>query len=180
MNTKLIHLWILAILCVSFAPLSAQSDEKATVYIVRTSRLGLVINFKYFVGDQYVGKANGGRYLKLEIDAGEHLIWAKSENRSYMIAQLKAGKTYIIDAVPRMGALKAGVRLEAVEGENPKILSRSRKFIAKRKQKIMDPEDLADYEAKNQDRIKKGLSLYESTWKGTSRVDTLDRSQTLE
>ncbi len=43
---------------------------------------------------------NFGKYFKLEVEPGEHIIWARAENRSFVHANLQAGETYLIDARP--------------------------------------------------------------------------------
>lgn len=132
--------FILAILFSSFTSLlSAQTEQntedptKATLYIVRTSGLGAAINFKYFINDQFVGKCNYGKYLKLEVEPGEHLIWAKAENRSFIEANLEAGKVYVLNALPKMGAFKAGVRLQPIDTQNERELKIVKKYIVKKK-----------------------------------------------
>ena len=139
---------------------AAQSVNKATLYIVRTSGLGPAVNFKYFIDDQFVGKMNFGKYFKLEVEPGEHIIWAKAENRSFVHATLLAGETYLIDARPQMGALKAGVILEAVNSPTEKEMAKIKKSILKGKlieydenKKKLEQQDFAGF-------IEKSLSYY--------------------
>jgi hypothetical protein len=91
--------------------LKKPSEGKSLVYFVRSSSVGFLINFKYFDGEQYLGKFNYGKYLVYECEPGKHLFWSKSENSDYLEAELEAGKVYIIDSEPQMGAIKAAVKL---------------------------------------------------------------------
>jgi hypothetical protein len=95
--------------------LNKPSEGKALVYFTRIYSTGFLINFKYFDNDKYLGKFNHGKYLAYECDPGKHLFWAKSENIDYLEAELEAGKVYIIDSEPQMGAIKAGVKLVPFE-----------------------------------------------------------------
>ena len=111
--------------------LKKPSEGKSLIYFVRTSGTGFLINFKYFDGEKYLGKFNYGKYLVYECDPGKHLFWAKSENTDYLEVELEAGKTYIIDSEPQMGAIKAGVKLVPFDN-NPSSYKNSKKYDNKR------------------------------------------------
>lgn len=153
----------------------AQSNEKATVYIVRTDFSGGLINFKVFVGDQFVGKFNHGKYLKLELDPGEHLIWATSENRSFVKAKVEAGKTYAINALPVSGAFKVAVKLFPLEDMESAGLRRAKKYVNKFKEKQMTNEEIAIDQKKFAEIIKLGLAKYEKI-KSKPRVRILENA----
>jgi len=72
--------------------ISFSQSNKATVYFTRASGLGALINFTFFDGEQVIGKFNGTKYMKYECEAGKHLFWARSENESYVEAELEANK----------------------------------------------------------------------------------------
>ena len=82
-------------------------SEKSIVYFTRANSTGALINFTYFDDEKVIGRFNGPKYLKYECNPGKHLFWARSENKSFVEATLLAGKTYIIDVKPKMGAIKA-------------------------------------------------------------------------
>ncbi|MFD0860658.1 hypothetical protein ACFQ1M_00445 [Sungkyunkwania multivorans] len=140
-----------------------ESEEKATVYIIRTPKLGALINFRYFIGETYIGKCNYGKYFKVYLTPGKHLIWSKSENRSFIEAEVEAGKTYVINAIPKMGGFRASVKLEELdtnftEGQ----LKRFKKYFEKRAKLItFTPEELAIGQEKFADVIVEGLAKYE-------------------
>jgi len=92
--------------------LQKPAEGKSMVYFTRVDGMGFLINFKYFDGEKYLGKFNYGKYLVYECEPGKHLFWSKSENTDFLEADLEAGKIYIIDSQPQMGAFKAGVKLK--------------------------------------------------------------------
>jgi hypothetical protein len=136
------------------------TPEYATVYIVRTSGLGALINFKYFVDDKYVGKCNYGKYLKLTLSAGEYVIWARAENSSFVEAQLENGKTYIIEAVPKMGALKASVKLEVITELDEKTQKKLDKNFEKRELIQFSETELNEGQIEYSDQIIHGIEKY--------------------
>src|SRR5258708_5671525 len=79
-------------------------EGKSVVYFVRSSSLGFAVNFSYFDSAALIGRFNGPKYIRYECAPGSHLFWARSENRSFVEAQLEAGKIYFIQAIPKMGA----------------------------------------------------------------------------
>lgn len=111
--------------------LKKPSEGKSLIYFVRTSSTGFLINFKYFDGEKYLGKFNYGKYSVYECDPGKHLFWAKSENTDYLEVELEAGKIYIIDSEPHMGAIKAGVKLIPFDN-NPSNYKNSKKYDNKK------------------------------------------------
>lgn len=138
---------LLIILFLSSIPLFSQefkkpSEGKALVYITRSASAGFAINFKFFDGDNYLGKFNGGKYLVYECEPGEHLFWAKSENFDFVEANLEAGKVYILDAVGKMGGLKAAVQLKPLEKNDEKHLGKIIKVINKNKEVQLNAEEL--------------------------------------
>lgn len=90
-------------------------DDKAVVYFVRLRSVGVAVYFTYFDNDQVIGKANERHYFRYECEPGEHLFWARSENKDFLLANLEAGKIYFVEALPVMGAVKAGVYLAPLD-----------------------------------------------------------------
>src|SRR5688572_16620712 len=99
-------------------------QDKAVVYFVRTSGMGAAINFTYFDSATVIGRSNGTNYIRYECQPGYHLFWGRSENRDFIEAELEAGKIYCIEAVPQMGAVKAGVKLRPVDESDEKTIKR--------------------------------------------------------
>ena len=109
------------------------SEGKAVVYFLRTSSLGAAINFKYFVDEEYLGKFSGRNYARYELEPGKHLLWAKSENLDFMESDLKADAIYLIHVKPKMGGMKAAVRIEVVDASDVKLFEKVKKLISKKK-----------------------------------------------
>lgn len=178
---KNIRILLVVVMCCFSVVCSAQepTENTATLYIVRTSSLGAAVNFKFFMDDQYLGKFNYGKYFKLEVPDGEHIIWAKAENRSFVKATLEAGQTYIINAEPQMGALKASVNLKAINDPTEKEMSRIIKYIEKKKLLVYDN---ARREAEQKDYaglIEKGMQYYDEKVAGAPDLEILHKATTL-
>jgi len=104
------------IIFLSFIPLFGISQiiepapsDKAVVYFVRPSTYGWAINFTFFDSTQVIGRFNGGKFLRYECEPGDHIFWARSENKDFVSANLDPGKIYLIEAIPVMGVVKASV-----------------------------------------------------------------------
>lgn len=95
------------------------SEGKSLVYFVRTPGMGSLVNFKFFDGEQFLGKMKGTNYFTYECDPGDHLFWVSSENRDFIHGKLVADATYIFVAKPQAGALKTRVKLEQVFLKTP-------------------------------------------------------------
>ena len=163
-----------------FAGLNAQEippapEGKAVVYFVRTSSLGFAINFSYLDSAKLIGRFNGPKYIRYECEPGKHLLWARSENRDYIEADLEPGKIYLIEAVPQMGALKAGVSLSQIDPGNEKAMAKVLKLMAKKPSESFTPEQLAADTKDLEDAIAKGLAKYaEEKAKGGGKITVLD------
>ena len=153
--------FILALVaCLVWVGVSAQdlekpSEGKAAVYLMRTSGLGAAINFKYFVNDTYLGKFSGRNYVRVELDAGEQLIWAKSENLDFMEADLKEGAIYLIHVKPKMGGMKAAVRLEVVDTSDEKLMKKVNKLLSNKAPAKLNLKKAEKVTAKIPDYLKK-------------------------
>jgi len=147
--------------------LKSPSVGKSLVYFARTSGTGALINFKYFDGDKYLGKFSGYNYMMYECDPGEHFFWVTAENRDFVNAELLADKTYIIQVVPRMGAIKASVKIFPVAADDEKRMKRVMKLIGKRDPKVLDVQKTLAESDDLQFFIKNGLEKYERLMKGS-------------
>jgi hypothetical protein len=108
------------------------SPGKAVVYFVRPSMLGFAINFSYYDSTNLVDKFNGAGYLRYECEPGFHLFWGKAENKDFIEADLEAGKIYLVEAAPQLGAITYGVRLIPVDPNDEKRVARLIKFMNKK------------------------------------------------
>ncbi|MCR9249437.1 MAG: DUF2846 domain-containing protein [bacterium] len=142
--------------------LPSAPDDKAVVYFARPSSLGLAIKFTYYDSATLIGKFNAPKYFRYECEPGKHLFWARAENRSFVEADLQAGKIYLIEAVPKMGAVKAGVVLVPIDPSNTKRVSKIMKLINKRETEVFTDEDIARFTSNNpENSIQNGLDRYQ-------------------
>jgi len=145
------------------------TEGKSLVYFVRTSGLGMAINFKYFDGDKYLGKFNYGKYMIYECEPGKHVFWASSENKSVIEAELEAGKVYIINSEVLMGLLYAEVGLLPFDN-NPNNYKTPKKYenkkehilkaISEQKEYIPNDEEVKNEEKDLENLIKNEIEKY--------------------
>jgi len=146
---------------ISFAQIiKGPSEGKAKIYFSRTSGGGFMINFKFFDGDQYIGKIKGGQYFVYECDPGVHSFWALSENMSMVYAQLEANKMYFIDAKAKMGALKANVKLVPLD-KNHKKYDKNRNLVFNSiwsgEETILSEKEIKEGQIELKEKIIKGV-----------------------
>ncbi len=146
------------------------SEGKAVVYITRVAKLGAAVNFRYFHNDQFISRFNAGKYIRYECEPGEHLFWAKSENRDFVTAELEAGKIYVIDAKVQMGGMKARVKLVPIDFSDPKYLAKIEKLVNKKPPHMLKEADMTKLKAKYEDDIAKSLDKYETTLKAQRTI----------
>ena len=143
--------------------LDTPAEGKVLVYFTRYDAVGFLINFKYFDGNKYLGKFNHGKYFVYECEPGKHVFWSKSENFDFVEADLEAGKVYIIDSRPQMGAFKAGVQLVIFNKELPnydRYKKRIFKSIENGKRYLPSEEDIKNESDEIKDLIEKGMEKY--------------------
>ena len=134
--------------------------DKAVVYFVRPSIMGIVSNFMFFDNDKVIGKFNAYKYLRYECEPGEHLFWAKSESMSFVKGNLEAGKIYVIDARSTMGPMTSGVRLVPINSAKYKM-KKIKTLLAKTDPVVMSEEKLASLQKQTVDLIERGLNKAE-------------------
>ena len=146
-----------------FAQLSIPrpSDGKAVVYFVRTSNMGMAINFSYFDSLTLIGRFAGPAYIRYECEPGHHLFWARSENRDFVEAELEAGKIYFILADVAMGGIKAQVDLVPVNPRNDsKTMKRILKLIERQSGEQFTAEQLERDRADLEKAVERGMESY--------------------
>lgn len=132
-------------------------SDKAVVYFARAYSTGSMINFTYFDSTKVIGKFNGPKYMRYECEPGEHLFWARSENRDFLRANLEAGKIYIIEVIPMMGAIKAAVRLVPVNSPDYK-LKRIQKLLARKSAVTFSQAELDAHQHVMNDVMERGMN----------------------
>jgi len=90
------------------------AEGKSLVYILKTGA-GMLLNFRVYDKDKFLGAIPSGKYLVYECEPGEHLFWATSENRDYVEANLEPNMIYVINAEGQMGAFIASVNLRPLK-----------------------------------------------------------------
>lgn len=134
---------------------------KSAVYFVRTSNMGMAINFSYFDSLQLIGRFAGPAWIRYECEPGHHLFWARSENRDFVEAELEAGKVYFILADVAMGGIKAQVDLIPVNPKiDTKIMGRINKLINKSAGEHFSEEELARDRADLEKAVERAMITY--------------------
>ena len=175
-------LWFLMVVLYSTIVFSQETEtnnqDKATVYFTRASGLGALINFTYFDGDKAIGKFNGPKYLKYVCEPGKHLFWARSENKSFVEADLKSGEIYIIDVLPQMGGLKASVKLVPVD-KNKYKLKRIQKLVSKRDGESFSEAELNELQNEMAEVIARGMEKYNDLKAKGKSIEQLNPEMTV-
>lgn len=146
---------------------------KAVVYLLRVSALGFAVDFKYFNGNEFIGKSKGVSYIRTEVDPGEHVFWASGENQSFITVSAEAGKAYLVYVDVKMGMMSAQVNLSAVLPSQEERIQRGVEVINGH-----DPSTVSDAErskivAKLNKRgyVKDKMDAYETKWKDEKGYD---------
>ena len=134
------------------------TEGKSLVYFIRPTAVAFLVNFKVFDKDHFLGTLSSKKYFTYECEPGEHLFWATSENRDYVIATLEANKTYVINVSPQMGAFVAGVNVIPCD---PNIVNHKKLFnkaLTKGKEMIQEEKEASNDQSET---IRKGLEKYD-------------------
>lgn len=140
--------------------LKSAPEDKAVVYFVRTSSLGFAINFSYFDSTKLIGVFSGPKYIRYECEPGRHLFWARSENRDFVEAEVEAGKIYFIEAIVKMGGIKAAVELRPVDPNDKKRMDKIFKLLNKKPSVSFTENQLKSETERLQDAIDRGMKKY--------------------
>lgn len=168
MKIKLLVLSILLVFAVSetqaqgFQP---PAEGKAVVYFVRVSAMGFAVNFEYFDGDKYIGAFKGKNYMRYECEPGKHLLWASSENKEFITADLQAGGTYVVIVDIEMGIGKARVGLRPITAKATDVFDRAKELVKEKVPQVTEQEKIDKMNIKLKDFIAEKLEKYETTWK---------------
>lgn len=128
-------LFALILLLITFSETVAQgfqtpSEGNAMVYFVRLSRKGMIPT-DIFKDQQIAGQLKRKAYMYKEIEAGQCLLWASAENKRFLQCNFEAGKTYIINVIPKFGWLSGVVVLEPISYSH-KDFKKAKKTINKK------------------------------------------------
>lgn len=170
MKTRSIILITLLLLCGIFSlqaqGLKAPSKGKAAIYFVRPTSFGAMIGFKYFHQDKFFAKVAGKNYLRYEVDPGKHLLWASSENKEFMTAEVEAGKTYmvLVDVIMGFGSARVGFRPLDINTQKEEF-DKCMKVVKKKKPVVTSDEKIKEENEELKEFIAEKLNDYETIWK---------------
>jgi hypothetical protein len=171
MQSRLIALFLFTIVtgihCAKAQGFKPPAEGKAVIYFARVSDYGFAVSFEFFHGDKYIGVFKGKNYMRYELDPGEQLLWASSENKEFITSDLQAGASYIVIVDVIMGAWKAHVGLTPIGVNDAELFERAKKLIMKEAPVITPEEKIAKTNIKLAEFIPKQLEKYEKDWKNT-------------
>lgn len=155
---KLAFLFIAVLSCiVSFGQeFQKPAEGKVLVYFVRYQGAVAMLDFKYFDGEKYLGRATMINYFVYECDPGEHVFWVATENREYIKGNLKANCVYVIEVRPYLRIAMASANLYQVDPANAKAMKRIRKLLED------EPTPLKGQDEDQSASIEKGMARYEA------------------
>lgn len=103
--------------------------DTALVFFVRPGSGAFAIKTWAFVDDTPVGVTKAKGYVVAEVEPGPHLFWSKAENVSAIEMEVEGGKTYYLKQSPRLGVMKARVKLVPLDAKpGRKALSKCRYY----------------------------------------------------
>ena len=85
--------------------------DKAMIYVLRPTIIGLKINSKLAVDGNWMGVNRGKTYFFFPLEPGEHHFCSESENQDYLALTVEAGKTYFLQQKVEAGFWKARTNL---------------------------------------------------------------------
>jgi len=144
----------------------APAKGKAVVYFTRVTNWGGIASFEFFHQDKYIGVFKGKNYLRYECNPGQQLLWASTENKEFVTADLKEGETYIVIVDVKMGVMKGRVGFNPITVKDIEF-ERAKELILAKDEVITPTDKIAKMNVKLDDFIQEKLSLYETDWKLT-------------
>ena len=147
-------------------PIAKPSEGKSLVYITRSNG-AMMMNFRVYDKDLFIGALEYGNYFVYECEPGQHLFWAASENRDYVEANFEANKAYVIDLEARVGAFIAAV---AIVPQNPNEKRHRKKFYRTIKNEFSILKNQAKLSSGGKENnISEALEKYEQLKKQNSK-----------
>ena len=140
------------------------SEGKALVYFVRYQGAIAALDFKYFDGDKYLGRAAMINYFAYECEPGEHVFWVATENREYIKGNLKPNCVYIIEVRPYLRTVMAGTKLYQIDPTNERAMKKVRAALAGKESQLKGTDE------DQSSSIKKGMARYEEVKKKVTEL----------
>lgn len=148
------------------------TNDKALVRFMRPSGFGYAINFNVWDGEKVIGNSVAKSQFDYLADPGKHLFVAVAENKTFLEADLEAGKTYYILTQVRMGVWKARVGFVSVN-KGSEFWDKVKEYENELNKLEPDTEALKKWEDENKPKIKEILSQYETKWKAEEQWQKL-------
>jgi hypothetical protein len=152
--------------------ITAPQAGNAVIYFTRVTSLGFAIPFDFFDGRKYIGDFAGKNYLRYECAPGEHLFWASSENKAFMMADVAPNSIYVVIVDLNMGIGMARVGLSPIDANN-EVFPRAKTLIQKKKPIVVTDEELKAENERLGEFINEKLKKYNEEWKNTLEVKKL-------
>lgn len=130
------------------------AENKSIVYIARRNTEAPFLKFRIYDGDRFLGRLGVHRFFAYECDPGHHVFAAKSENTSFVEAELEAGKVYLLDVEGKKGILYARVALLPLDKNHKryeKDKERFLKLVTKGKGELLVDADDQEAEAEGEE-----------------------------
>lgn len=90
-------------------------EDKASVYVYRTSILGGAVGMHVDVDDVRLTTLYPKNFYLCLLEPGEYVFTGKAENKDKITVAVEAGKRYYIEIVPRVGVVTARCELKPVD-----------------------------------------------------------------
>lgn len=154
------------------AVLKQPTADKALVRFMRPSGYGYVINFNVLDGEKVIGNSVAKSQFDYLAEPGKHLFIATAENKSFLEADLQAGKTYYVITKVSMGAWTARVAFVPVT-QGSKFWDKVKGYETTLTVVEPDTDALLKWETANKGGIRKLVDTYEMVYKSKGPVPTL-------
>jgi|WetSurMetagenome_2_1015567.scaffolds.fasta_scaffold00107_11 hypothetical protein len=140
------------------------AEGKAVIYFCRITMYGGPTSFEFFHNDKYIGVFNMKNYMRYELDPGEQLLWASSENKEFLTADLKAGGSYIVMVDVVMGGMKAHVGFSPISATDDRF-EKASELIRKQPPVVTPQKKIDEMNKKLAKFIPNMLEKYNNVWK---------------
>jgi hypothetical protein len=132
------------------SPLNLTGNNKALVTFIMSGQSNnpfptFQFEFDIWDGEECIGALSRYTYFQYVTDPGEHLFLARGGNRSFMKANLQAGKRYYVFVNLRIKPFYQNVYLEPVKKENEELIDALPSYLNDSQPISMLPEKRNDY-----------------------------------
>jgi hypothetical protein len=174
MKTRVLILAVL-LAVVGLSDLSGQgfqppANGKAVIYFVSGHKKN--IPFEFFHYDQFIGELEKLNYMRYELSPGKQLLWASSEKKEFLDADLKEGGSYIVMVTMVSGFWRVNPKFTPITDTSHFFLQAA--TLIKEKAPYNIPEaEIKERQAKLGEFIANILNLYETEFKTTQEIKVI-------